>query len=214
MPKYSSREMLFVLGCLSTCDAGNILQTIKVTYVRFEGEIDLRMNSFRRAKRTKFAVRWSVFRLKFAFSGNSPPTRKVTILFLSKSNRYLPRFQAYSMSSRIQHTSKNFYRSILVHYQRWINSNLHWSEWVFPNIARTRRPTPMHRLRRQQHRQAQGIVVRSMRKPRCACVTWNNAVERPDSRSAVTFVQHAKANIVNYPRNAVSAIWPWSPHHI
>lgn len=30
MPKYSSREMLFVLGCLTTCDPGNILQTIKV----------------------------------------------------------------------------------------------------------------------------------------------------------------------------------------
>ncbi|CAF0784815.1 unnamed protein product [Adineta steineri] len=29
MPKYSSREMLFVLGCLTTCDPGNILQTIK-----------------------------------------------------------------------------------------------------------------------------------------------------------------------------------------
>jgi hypothetical protein len=32
MPKYSSREMLFVLGCLTTCDPGNILQTIKVYF--------------------------------------------------------------------------------------------------------------------------------------------------------------------------------------
>jgi transcription initiation factor TFIIH subunit 2 len=30
MPKYSSREMLFILGSLTTCDPGNILQTIKV----------------------------------------------------------------------------------------------------------------------------------------------------------------------------------------
>ncbi|CAF3923358.1 unnamed protein product [Rotaria magnacalcarata] len=30
MPKYSSREMLFVLGCLTTCDPGNILKTLKM----------------------------------------------------------------------------------------------------------------------------------------------------------------------------------------
>ncbi|CAF0779696.1 unnamed protein product [Didymodactylos carnosus] len=30
MPKYSSREMLFVLGSLTTCDPGNISQTIKL----------------------------------------------------------------------------------------------------------------------------------------------------------------------------------------
>ncbi|CAM2712813.1 unnamed protein product [Rotaria socialis] len=30
MPKYSSREMLFVLGCLTTCDPANILQTLKI----------------------------------------------------------------------------------------------------------------------------------------------------------------------------------------
>lgn len=54
MPKYSSREMLFVLGCLTTCDPGNILQTIKVYFFSFFF-IKL-IYSFRLVKRMKFVV--------------------------------------------------------------------------------------------------------------------------------------------------------------
>ena len=56
MPKYSSREMLFVLGCLTTCDPGNILQTIKV-YFTLNIHRSFSFNLCRLAKAMKSVVR-------------------------------------------------------------------------------------------------------------------------------------------------------------
>ena len=70
MPKYSSREMLFVLGCLTTCDPGNILQTIKVDWLLHSLKSDLFIHKFRLVKKMKFVAQSLVFQQKFVFFEN------------------------------------------------------------------------------------------------------------------------------------------------